>query len=95
VEAHAYAWRMLFRDTGGGPEVVAYRQAVHDRARDVLAQIIRLLDEGAIPSREVRPLAELLSMGMASLVLWWIEGSGVSRAAVRGAIGRVWAGALR
>src|ERR671930_505015 len=25
VEAHAYSWKMLFRDTGGGPEVAARR----------------------------------------------------------------------
>ena len=25
VEEHAYAWRMLFRDTGGGPEIDAFR----------------------------------------------------------------------
>ena len=29
VAARAYAWRMLFRDTGGGPEIQAVRHAVH------------------------------------------------------------------
>src|SRR5919106_2094042 len=29
VEAHSYAWRMLFRDTGGGPEVRDFRLDVH------------------------------------------------------------------
>lgn len=37
VEAHGYAWRMLFRDSGGGPDIQAFRRAVHDRARGVLA----------------------------------------------------------
>ena len=41
VETHAYAWRMLFRDTGGGPEVRAFRVDVHARARAVLAGLIR------------------------------------------------------
>ena len=94
VEAHSYAWRMLFRDTGGGPIVDAYRFEVHNRARAVLVQMIRALAERPIPQRELKPLAELLSMGMASLVLWWIEGADVTRAAVRDAIGRVWAGVL-
>src|ERR671923_2814540 len=40
VETHAYAWRMLFRDTGGGPAVQAFRIAVHARARAVLAGMI-------------------------------------------------------
>src|SRR3954469_2448403 len=83
VEAHSYAWRMLFRDTGGGPEVRAFRVEVHAEARAVLAGMIRFLDPAeAIPERELDPLAELLSMGMASLVLWWIETPGVNREAV-------------
>ena len=95
VEAHAYAWRLLFRDTGGGPEIEAYRRGVHDRARDVLAEIIRSIAEPPIPRRALVPLAELLSMGMGSLVLWWIEGADTSRPAVREAIVRVWAGLVR
>ena len=94
VESHAYAWRMLFRDTGGGPEVLAFRVDVHARARAVLVAMIRALGEPAPPERELEPLAELLSMGMASLVLWWLETPGVSREAVLDAIARVWHGVL-
>jgi AcrR family transcriptional regulator len=94
VEARSYAWRMLFRDTGGGPRIVASRRAVHARARAVLAEIIDSLGEGGIPAREIEPLAELMSMGMASLVLWWIDEPDTSRDAVRGAMVRVWAGLL-
>jgi AcrR family transcriptional regulator len=95
VQAHAYAWRMLFRDTGGGPEVRAFRVEVHAEARAVLVSMIRFLaSPDAIPEPELEPLAELLSMGMASLVLWWIETPGVEREAVLDAIARVWIGLL-
>jgi AcrR family transcriptional regulator len=94
VQTHAYAWKMLFRDTGGGPEIEAFRREVHARARAVLAGIIRMLRSEPIPRRELEPLAELMSMGMAALVLWWLEGSGVSRAAVLDAMTRAWAGLL-
>ena len=94
VEAHDYAWRMFFRDTGGGEEVRAFRVEVHARARAVLAALIRQLAPAPIPQRELEPLAELLSMGMASLVLWWIETPGVEREAVLDAIARVWTGVL-
>jgi AcrR family transcriptional regulator len=94
VEAHSYAWRMLFRDTGGGPEVEAFRLEVHARARAVLVGIIRTLSEVPIPRRELEPLAELMSMGMASVVLWWMETPSASRGAVLGAIARVWGGLL-
>jgi AcrR family transcriptional regulator len=94
VEAHTYAWKMLFRDTGGGPDVQAFRLAVHAEARAVLAGIIRSLAEARIPRREVEPLAELMSMGMASLVLWWMENPGASRAAIIDAMTRAWVGLL-
>lgn len=94
VQAHDFAWRMLFRDTGGGEEVRAFRVEVHAEARAVLAGLIRHLAPAPLPERELEPLAELLRMGMASLVLWWIESPGVEREAVLDAIARVWTGVL-
>jgi AcrR family transcriptional regulator len=94
VETHSYAWKMLFRDTGGGPEVRAVRMEVHARARAVLVEIIRSVREVPIPRRELEPLAELMSMGMASLVLWWMDDPRVSRRAMIDAMTRVWVGLL-
>jgi hypothetical protein len=73
---------------------MAFRRDVHARARAVLVEIIRSLAGRSIPRREIEPLAELMSMGMGSLVLWWLENPGVSRRAVVDAITRVWAGVL-
>jgi AcrR family transcriptional regulator len=95
VPDRAYAWRMLFRDTGGGPEVQAVRQAVHARARAVLVEMIDVLREGEIPDREREPLAELMSTGMASLVLWAMDDGRVDDDAIVDAMTRVWAGLLR
>ena len=94
VEAHSYAWKMLFRDTGGGPEIQAFRRAVYVRARAVLVELIGSLSAAPIPARELEPLAELMRMGMASLVLWWLENPGVPRRAIIDAMTRVWAGLL-
>ena len=94
VEVHSYAWKMLFRDTGGGPEIQRFRLEVHGRARAVLVEMIRSLSEAPIPRRELEPLAELMSMGMASLVLWWMDNPGASRQAIVDAMTRVWAGLL-
>ena len=90
VEARSYAWKMLFRDTGGGPEIGARRREVHGSARAVLAEVIRSLATTPVPQRELEPLAELMSMGMAALVLWWIEDAEVSRAAVLDALTTSW-----
>ena len=95
VEVHEYAWRMLFRDSGGGEEVRAFRVEVHARARAVLVEVIRGLAPAPIPERELEPLAELLRMGMVSLVLWWIETPGVEREAILDAMARVWSALLR
>jgi AcrR family transcriptional regulator len=94
VEEHSYAWRMLFRDTGGGPEIAAFRLNVHARARAVLAGMIGALSEVPIPRREIEPIAELMSMGMGSLVLWWIENTATPREAILDAMTRVWSGIL-
>ena len=90
VESHFYAWKMLFRDTGGGPEIVARRREVHAMARAVLVELIRSLTATPVPRRQLEPLAELMSMGMAALVLWWIEDAAVSRAAVLDALTTAW-----
>jgi len=90
VEARSYAWKMLFRDAGGGPEIAARRREVHARARAVLVELIRSLATAPPKRRELEPLAELMSMGMAALVLWWIEDAAVSRAAVLDALTTAW-----
>jgi AcrR family transcriptional regulator len=94
VADHAYAWRMLFRDRGGGPEIQAFRVEVHAQARAVLVGMIRLLGEAEIPERELEPLAELMSMGMASLVLWSIDEPATSTDVIVDAMTRVWTGLL-
>jgi AcrR family transcriptional regulator len=94
VRTHTYAWKMLFRDSGGGPAVEAFRREVHARAREVLVDALRQLSAGRLPARELEPLAELLSMGMAALVLWWIDNPAAPRRALVDAIARVWLGVL-
>jgi AcrR family transcriptional regulator len=94
VETHTYAWRMLFRDTGGGPEVQAFRTEVQSEARAVLARAIPALSPRPIHERELEPLAELMRGGMASVVLWWMDRPDVPREAVVDAITRVWTGLL-
>jgi AcrR family transcriptional regulator len=94
VEAHSYAWQMLFRDSGGGPEIQAFRGEVHTRARAVLAEIVGGISERPIPAAERDAIAEMLSMGMAGLVLWWMESREVDRTAILDAISRIWVGVL-
>ena len=94
AETHSYAWKMIFRDTGGSPEIHTVRREVHARARALLAEVIGSLSKAPIPLPEREPLAELMSMGMASLVLWCIDDPTADRDAVVDAMTRVWVGLL-
>lgn len=94
VEDHPYAWRMLFRDTGGGPEIRGLRMEVQARARAALVELIASLAQARLRPGELVALAELMRAGMASLVLWWMDDPGLPREQVIDAMIRVWAGLL-
>jgi AcrR family transcriptional regulator len=98
VESHPYAWRMIFRDTSGEPEV----QAAH---REIQAQsslgLLPLL--GALPGAEriagsgdelaQEMVIELLRSAIAGLALWWYEHREVPRAqVVAAAMNALWIG---
>jgi AcrR family transcriptional regulator len=94
VEDHAYAWKMLFRDTGGGHEIQVFRAEVQQRAREVLADLIRVLSEHPIPQRELEPIAEMMRAGMASLALQQIDNVSPPRDTILDAMLRVWTSVL-
>ena len=94
AQGRSYSWQMIFRDSGGGPRVRDFRKEVNARARAVLVEIIRTQTRVPIPDQELEPLAELLSMGMASLVLRWIDDPGLDAEAIVDAMTRVWAAVL-
>jgi AcrR family transcriptional regulator len=81
--AYAYEnqrrWRMLFRDHGGDEDVQRARAEVHERAREVLAAFLGTHPGFAIPTDQVEATAELLSHGLAAMVLWWSEHPDVPR----------------
>jgi AcrR family transcriptional regulator len=94
VEEYGYAWKMLFRDSGGGPEVAALRQASQDLAREVLAQFIHAQKDVGIPEREVVPLAEFIRAAGAGLALWSLDHPETPRADLVAAVRRVVVGLL-
>jgi len=78
VAERGYAWRMIFRDSGGGAEIEAFRKGNQDRAREVLAGFITA--QKGIPKAQIEPLAEFLRAGGAGLALWSLDHPEVSRA---------------
>jgi AcrR family transcriptional regulator len=78
VSERGYAWRMIFRDSGGGPEIEAFRHGNQERAREVLAGFVA--GQKGIPKAQVEPLAEFLRAGGAGLALWSLDHPEVRRA---------------
>jgi AcrR family transcriptional regulator len=73
VREHRHAWVLLFRDSSGDEEIRELRHEVNLRARQVLAGFIAERAGAEIPPEQIEPTAELLSSGLAGMVLWWID----------------------
>jgi len=78
ARANPHGWRMLFRDAGGGEEIVAYRRAVRQRAREVVAGLLAAAGTD-LAAAELQPAAEIVRAGLAGLVLWWAENPEIPR----------------
>jgi len=86
VQGHPYAWRMLFRETTGDPEVDAVHREVAERSRAVVLPLLAReqgADAAAGPqSPGVDALAmswEVLRSAMQGLALWWYDHQDVPR----------------
>ncbi len=83
VEEHPYAWRMLFRDTTGEPEVRAIHEEVIAQSRAALMPLF-LRERGAEESESVDATAlemgwEVMRAVLQGLALWWYEHRQVPR----------------
>jgi AcrR family transcriptional regulator len=80
VEDHPYAWRMLFRDTTGDPEIQAFHRELQASARMLTVRLIEAREDVPVPPGEVELRAELVRSAMTGLALWWIDHPEVPRA---------------
>jgi AcrR family transcriptional regulator len=94
VEDHPYAWRMLFRDTTGDPDVQAFHREIQgwQRANDMA--VIEDQLGGAIPEEEIEPLAEVIRSSLTGLALWWLGNPDVPRSVLVDVVVRVTRGVL-
>jgi AcrR family transcriptional regulator len=93
-EEHPHTWKMIFRDSSGDHEIQAFRRAVQNAAREVLAGFIVHEPEIDVPRPEVEPLAELMRSGLAGLALWWLDHPEVPRSVLVDATTRLIGSAL-
>jgi AcrR family transcriptional regulator len=91
VEAHPYAWKMLFRETTGDPEAAAVHREVLTGSRALLAPLVTAQPGGAQLPAEMG--AELIRSALTGLALWWQDHPEVSRAEiVSTAVNVLWLG---
>lgn len=77
VEAHPYAWKMLFRETTGDSEAAAVHREVLAGSRALLAPLVSAEPGGDTLPAEMT--AELIRSALTGLALWWQDHPEVSR----------------
>ena len=80
VEAHPFAWRMLFQDVTGDPQIKAFHANMRDTARAAIVSLIAAEDSLNLNPTMLEPVAELLRSAMTGLALWWLEHRQAERA---------------
>ena len=97
VEAHPYAWRMLFRDTTGEPAVQAAHAEVIAQSRAAITPLFLAqpgIDELVGADSDGLDMAwEVMRAVLQGLALWWYEHQHVPRAqVVATAMNALWIG---
>src|SRR5207342_2383922 len=72
VEAHPYAWRLLFRETTRDPEIEALHRELQRRQRATDVELLRRYVPG-LPAAELEPLGEMIRSSLTGLALWWLD----------------------
>jgi AcrR family transcriptional regulator len=78
VEAHPYAWKMLFRETTGDAEAAAVHREVLAGSRAMLAPLVGEMPGGG-ELADLEMAAELIRSGLTGVALWWQDHPDVPR----------------
>lgn len=101
VQAHPYAWRMLFRDTTGDPEIETIHRDIQARSRGEVMTLLARETAAKTIAGERDPIAmemlwELLRAALQGLAQWWYEHQDVPREqVVATAMSALWVGLER
>jgi AcrR family transcriptional regulator len=101
IEAHPYAWRMLFRDTTGDPAIEAIHREVAAASRAAVLPLLAREDAartiaGADDPVAMEMLWEVVRAALQGLALWWYDHQDVPRQdVVATAMNALWIGLER
>lgn len=79
VEEHPYAWRMLFRDTTGDPEIQEFHRGMQATARAATRGLLEGELRLGLQRRLLDPLAEMIRAATVGVALWWAENPELER----------------
>jgi len=96
VEAHPYAWRMLFRETTGDPEIEAMHRDVAAASRAAVMPLLARELPASAEAEAIEMTWEAVRGVLQGLALWWYEHRDVPRAqVVATAMNVLWVGLER
>jgi AcrR family transcriptional regulator len=79
VQAHAFAWKMLFKDVTGDAEIEAFHAGMRASAREAITRLLGAESALHLDPAMIEPVAELLRSAMTGLALWWLDHQEVER----------------
>lgn len=80
VQTHPFAWKMLFQDVTGDPEIRAFHAGMRTTARAAIIGLLQAERSLDLDSSTIEPVAELLRASMTGLALWWLDNPQAERA---------------
>ena len=98
VQSHPYAWRMLFRDTTGDPDVEAMHAELEAESRATLLPLLAREPgaetiAGSLDTPAMEMVWEVIRAVIQGLALWWYENQDVPREhVVATAMNALWIG---
>jgi AcrR family transcriptional regulator len=86
VEAHPFAWAMMFNDVTGDPEIRTVHATMRETARNAVAGLLRAEAGIGLADDLIVPVAEILRSAMTGLATWWLDHPDVPRSTLVRAI---------
>src|SRR2546423_5999359 len=80
VESNPFAWKMLFQDVTGDPDIRGFHTGMRDTARAAIVELLVAEPALRLTPAVVEPTAEVLRSAMTGLALWWLNQPDVPRA---------------
>lgn len=84
VQAHPFAWRMIFRDPPADPEIAEIQTRIHTRATQSITLFLDVAvpdfrRENAIHGRRLEMFAQMLKTSLNGMAVWWYEHPSATR----------------